>query len=210
MPAGSRISLPVNLNRSWNLRALTTFGFPVAAIGSNLNLDLSVATSVRPGLINDALNSTQNSNFGVGITFSSNVSDRIDFSLSSRGRGNWVQNELQPAANNRYFQQTSRFNLNWIVGPAIIFRTDVSHLLYRGLDAELNQDYVLWNMSIGKKFLKDRRGEISLSVFDLLQQNVSLRRRVTQSFTEDILTDVLTRYLKLGLRYDIRKFGKAS
>lgn len=206
-PTGTRISQPVNLDESWNLRALTTFGFPVELIGSNLNLDLSVTTNRQPGLVNGQKNEIQNSTGGIGITFSSNISNRIDFSLASRGRLNWIRNALQPASNNNFYQQTSRFNLNWILGPGIVFRSNIAHRFYRGLSAELNQDFVLWNLSVGKKMLKNDRGEVSLSVFDLLQQNVSLRRHVAANFTEDVRTDLLTRYVKLGFRYDLRKFG---
>ncbi|MBB4078011.1 hypothetical protein GGR28_000612 [Lewinella aquimaris] len=207
VPEGSRIILPVNLNGSWHLRARSTLGFPVDLIGSNVNLDLSASTGSLPGLINGKLNSTKRSNTGVGITFSSNVSDRVDFSLSAEGSMNWSVNELQPASNNQFFNQTSRFKLNWIVGPGIVFRNDILHRFYRGLDAGEDMDYVLWNMSIGKQLLKNNRGELNLSVFDLLGQNVSLRRRVTSNFTEDIRTDVLTRYIKLNFKYELRKFG---
>jgi hypothetical protein len=55
--------------------------------------------------------------------------------------------------------------------------------------------------------LKNNRGKVSLSVFDLLDQNICLRRHVLANFTEDVSTDVLTRYVKLGFRYDLRKFG---
>ncbi|TXF87964.1 outer membrane beta-barrel protein [Neolewinella aurantiaca] len=207
LPVGTRVSQPVNLDESWNLRVLTTIGFPVELIGSNLNLDISATTNRQPGLINGETNEIQNSTGGLGLTFSSNVSNRIDFSMASKGKYNWVSNALQPANNNQYFQQTSRLNLNWIIGPGIVFRSDLTHRFYRGLSEELNQDFLLWNLSLGKKMMKNDRGEVSLSVFDLLGQNLSLQRHVASNYTQDVETDVLSSYVKLGFRYDLRKFG---
>lgn len=201
LPAGTRITLPVNVKRSWNLRALTTFGFPVKAIGSNLNLNLTANTSARPGIIDGEMNETRSTNVGPGLKFSSNVSERIDFSLSTRGVMNWVTNNFQPDRDNRFYQQTSRFRLNWILGPGFVFRTDLAHRFYRGLDVGGdNLDYWLWNLSVGKKVLKSQRAELTLTVFDLLDQNVNFRRRVTGAFIEDSRAEVLTRYLTFGVR----------
>lgn len=207
LPTGTRVAQPVNLDESWNLRVLTTIGFPVELIGSNLNLDLSATTNRQPGLINGEMNEIQNSAGGLGLTFSSNISRSLDFSMASKGRYNWVSNALQPTSNNQYFQQTSRLNLNWIVGPGIVLRSDLTHRFFRGLSEELNQDFVLWNLSLGKKMLKNDRGEVSLSMFDLLGQNLSLQRIVAANYTQDVETDVLGSYIKLGFRYDLRKFG---
>ena len=61
-------------------------------------------------------------------------------------------------------------------------------------------------MSIGKKFLNNDRGEISLGVFDLLGQNNNLTRLVTETYIEDVQTNVLQQYVMLSFKYDLRNF----
>ncbi len=64
-------------------------------------------------------------------------------------------------------------------------------------------------MSVGKKILKDRKGELKLSVFDLLKQNQSITRNVTETYIQDISNEVLTQYFMLTFTYNLRNFGKA-
>ncbi|HEX6333173.1 MAG TPA: hypothetical protein VFZ78_03040, partial [Flavisolibacter sp.] len=68
----------------------------------------------------------------------------------------------------------------------------------------------LWNMSIGKKFLKDRKGELKLGVFDLLKQNQSIARNITESYIEDVQSQVLRQYFMLTFTYNLRNFGTAA
>lgn len=73
----------------------------------------------------------------------------------------------------------------------LAIQNDLNNQLFRWLSEEFNQDYWLWNMSGGKKLLKDQRGELRLSVFDLLEQNQAIRRNVTENYIEDVQNDVL-------------------
>jgi vacuolar-type H+-ATPase subunit D/Vma8 len=65
-------------------------------------------------------------------------------------------------------------------------------------------------MSAGKKLLKDQRGELRLSVFDLLKQNQAIRRNVTENYIEDVQNDVLQQYFMLTFTYNLRNFGTAA
>lgn len=205
---GAQLSLPVNLDGQWSTRALLTYGFPVAPIKSNLNIDLSGNFSRTPGLVNEVLNNANSTNTGLGLTLSSNISERIDFTLSSRSSYNTVRNNLQTSTSTHFFNQNSRLKLDWIIAKGFVFRTQLTHQFFDGFGDAFTQNYLLWNMSIGKKLLKNDRAEISLSVFDLLNQNTDLERNVTETFIQDVQTNVLQRYVLLSFRYDVRNFGK--
>lgn len=151
----AQITVPMNIDGQYSLRSLLTYGFGITPIKSNLNIDLMANHTRTPGLTNEVMNYTSNTNTGIGVTLSSNISERIDFTLSSRTNFNFVGNTLATTANNNYFNQKSKFNVNWIVGKGIVFRTDISHDSYKGLADNLDQSYLLWNMSVGKKLLKN-------------------------------------------------------
>ena len=202
----AQITVPVNLDGYYNLRSFVTYGFPVSPIKSNLNIDLTANYTHTPGLINEKLNYTNNSNAGIGLTLSSNISDRVDFTISSRSNFNFVENTLQSVSNSNYLNQKTKLKFNWILGNGIVFRTDLTHDFYDGLDEDFDSNYLLWNMSIGKKIFKNDRGEISLTVFDLLNQNNALTRNITEVYTEDIQTNVLQQYAMLSFKYDLRHF----
>jgi hypothetical protein len=65
-------------------------------------------------------------------------------------------------------------------------------------------------MSLGKKILKNQKGEIKLSVFDLLKQNQSITRNITGEYIEDVRNDVLQQYFMLNFTYNLRNFGTAA
>ncbi|MGH1435582.1 MAG: outer membrane beta-barrel protein [Lewinella sp.] len=204
--AGAQLTQTVNIDGYWNLRSLITYGFPLTFLKSNLNLDFSTDYLKTPGLVNEALNYSSNTGYGVGLTLSSNISEQLDFTISSRSKYSTVTNSLQTQSNTNYLNQSTRLKLGWVLGNGLVFRTDLNHQLYRGLSDDFDQNYLLWNMSVGKKVFESQRGEIALSVFDLLKQNNSLSRNITETYTEDQQTNTLQQYFMLSFKYDLRKF----
>jgi hypothetical protein len=65
-------------------------------------------------------------------------------------------------------------------------------------------------MSAGKKILKGQKGEIKVSVFDLLKQNQSITRNITGEYIEDVQNQVLQQYFMLHFTYNLRNFGTAA
>ncbi|MBK7337592.1 MAG: TonB-dependent receptor [Saprospirales bacterium] len=206
---GAQISTPANLDGYRNARAMLNYGFPVKPLKLNLNFDLSGNYSRTPGLVDEVLNFANNTNGGLGLTIGSNISDKLDFSVSSRTSYNWVTNTLQTNRNSNFLSQSAQLKFNWIIWKGITFRSDVTYQYFDGLSEDFDPNYWLWNMSIGKKILKNDRGEISLSVFDLLKQNNSLSRTITEVYYEDVQTTVLQQFFMLNFVYQIRNFGQA-
>lgn len=208
---GAQFNKPVNLDGYMNLRSFVTYGMPVSALKSNLNVNATAGYIRTPGLINNQKNFANNTNLGIGLVLSSNISEKVDFTISSNSSYNIVSNTLNTSSNNKYFNQTSRLSLNYIFWKGIVFNTELNHQLYSGLSAGFNQNFLLWNMSLAKKIFKNQQGEVKLSVFDLLKQNNSIARSVTETYTQDLRTNVLQQYFMLTFTYNLRFFkGGAS
>lgn len=204
---GAQISRPVNLDGAYSLRSFVSYGRPVKGLKLNINLDGSYNFSRTPGLLNEDKNLATTNSFGAGVTFSSNISERIDFSLSTRPNWNQVRNTLQTNANNDYLTLNSRARLNWIIIEGFVLRSDVTHQLYSGLAGDFNQNYWLWNVAIGKKIFKNERGEIALALNDVLKQNRNIQRTVTETYIEDQQTNALQQFVMLSFTYDLRHFN---
>lgn len=206
---GAQLIRPVNLEGYRNLRGFVTYGLPLRLLKSNLNIDLSADYSRQPGQVNGAVNYANNISYGLGLVLSSNISERVDFTISSRSSFSTVENSLSTRLNTEYFSQNSSLLVNLIIANGFVFRTTLNHQLYSGLSEGFDQNYWLWNMGLAKKLFKNERGEIQLSVFDLLKQNTSIQRNVTEAYIEDVQTEVLQQYVMLTFTYQIRNFGKA-
>jgi hypothetical protein len=208
---GAQLSQPVNLDGYWDARTYLTYGIPLARIKSNLNFDFGVNYSNSPSQINRVLNESENSTFKGGIVLASNISDQVDFTISSRTSFTSVKNTINADGDSEYVTQSTRVKFNWIIGKGLVFRTNLNHQLYHGLSDDFNQNYWLWNMSIGKKVFKSQLGEIAISAFDILNQNRAITRNITEVYIEDVETTTLTQYIMLNFTYNFRNFkiGKA-
>lgn len=208
---GDQFSRPENMDGYYNLRSFVTYGLPVSALKSNLNINASAGYVRTPGIINHQKNYANNTSFGLGVVISSNISEKIDFTLSSNSSYNIVQNTLNTSSDSRFFNQNSRLSLNYIFWKGIVFNTELNHQYYTGLSEAYNQNYLLWNMSVAKKVFKNQQGEIRLSVYDLLKQNNSIVPTVTETYTQYAQTNVLQQYFMLTFTYNLRFFrGGAS
>lgn len=208
--SGSQLTKPVNLNGFYSARTFFVYGFPVAAIKCNLNINGGVTYNHTPSLINNKLNISDNYAINGGAYIGSNISKDLDFSLSYNGTYNIVKNSVQKQSDNNFVTQATTFKLNWIFLDGFVVNTDVVYTIFTGLNQSYNQDYFLWNAYVGYKFFKDRSLEAKVSVFDLLNQNRSIGRTVTGNYTEDYNTTVLKRYFMFTLTYTFKKFKSGT
>jgi hypothetical protein len=221
-PSGSQLTRPVNLDGYFMGRSFLTFGLPVRKIKSNLNLNIGLNYNRLPGRIRYASDSAtlfsetaaidniaNNYTMNGGVVLSSNISENIDFTFSYSGYYNIVKNTIQTGSDNNYYNQNTSLKFNWIV-DRLVFNTTAIHTLYSGLSQGFNQSYLLWNAGLGYKFLADKSLDLRLNVYDVLNQNKSINRTVTETYIEDSYTNVLQRYFMLNLTYTLRRFGNAS
>lgn len=207
---GAQLSRPVNMASSWNVRSFFVYGLPVELLKSNFNITTGITYQSTPGLIirndNQYINHANTYGLNSGVTLSSNISQKVDFRVSYSATYTIVNNTVQSTQNSNYFYQVSSVKLNWLPWKGLVFNTDVNHSLYSGLSSGYNQSFLLWNAAIGYKFLKNNAGELKLSVFDLLGQNTSISRTVTETYIQDKQTQVLQRYFMLTFTYNLRSF----
>ena len=205
---GSQLFRPVNLDGFQDFRSWVSYGMPVDFIKSNLNINGGFSYNKRPGQVNGELSFNNSARLSTGISLSSNISDQVDFNISTRMSFNDVENTLNPNLNNKYFNQRTRLNFSWIIWEGFVYRLDLNHQINSGLSEGFDNNFLLMNMSLGKKVFNNQRGEISLNVYDLLGQNTSVRRNVTDVYIEDIQNNVLQRYFMLTFSFNLRRFSK--
>ena len=207
---GSQLSRPVNLDGYWDVRAFANWGTPLNFISSNFNLHGGVSYTHSPGMINEEVNFVNTMRYNGGISISSNISDRIDFNIWTRGSYNTVENSLRPALSNNYFNLSTRLNYNWILWQNLVYRLDVNHQLNTGLSEGYDNSVFLVNMALGKKILKNELGEVSVNVYDLFGQNNNIRRNINETYIEDSRSNVLQRYFMVSFTYNIRYFSRGT
>jgi hypothetical protein len=203
---GSQLSKPVNLDGYWSMRSFFTYALPVSYIKSVVSFNAGYSYSKIPGLVNNILYKANSNTYSGGIGIASNVSQYVDFNVSYNASYNDVKN-TNAILNSNYLSQTTGVQLNLLSKSGWFYNTDLNYQAYSGLSNGYNQSYWLWNGAIGKKFLKNQQGEIKLSAFDILKQNQSITRTVTESYRQDLQSQVLQQYFLLTFTYKLKNKG---
>lgn len=204
---GAQLTTPVNMSGCWGANAMVTFGMPVDFLKSNLNFNAMVKYNRLPGRYNGAEQVTDDYGVTPGFVLSSNISDKIDFTVSYNSRLNFTKNNLDANKNNNYFNQIANAKLNWEFWRGFTTEVNFTYQNYTGMTDGFNQNYYLLNASLGRKFLKSKRLEVKLTAYDLLRQNSALSRNITNNYYEDVTANVLSPYFMATVVYDLRMFS---
>ena len=203
----SQFTKPVNLNGYKSLRTFFTYSMPLKFIKTTLNVNAGFNYSKLPGLVNYQKVFTNSYAYNGGVVLASNISEFIDFNLSYNANFNNSESNTINSTTTQYLYQTIGAQVNLLSKKGWFIQNDISGNTYSG---DLDQKYWLWNAAIGKKFLKNKAGELKLSVFDLLKQNQSITRTVTGNDITDAQTIVLQQYFMLTFTYSLKNFGVAK
>ncbi|HSF55777.1 MAG TPA: TonB-dependent receptor [Algoriphagus sp.] len=204
---GGQITQPVNLDGNWRTSFFLTYGAPIKKIKTQFNTNSRVSFNRIPGIINGDNNINDNLALSQGLTFSSNISKNVDFSIQSTGTYNIVNSSLQQDLDNNYYQQESNIRLFLSSQNGKVFiGNNVAHTLYSGLSEGFDQNFWLWNIEGGYRFAKNNKAELKVVIFDLLNQNNSISRTISDVAVTDVFTNVLTRYGMLTFTYIIGNF----
>ncbi len=209
--SGGQLSRPVNLDGNIRSSFFLTYGAPLKKLKTQFNLNTRVSFNRTPGLINGVSNLNDNTTLSQGLTFNSNISQNVDFSISTTGSYNIVNSSLQQNLNNNFYQQESNMRLYFSSKNGKFFMgNNVAHSLYSGLSEGFNQNFWLWNMEGGFRFAKNNKAEIKAVLFDVLNQNNSISRTISDVAVTDVFTNVLTRYGMITFTYILGNFKQPA
>lgn len=206
---GGQYTKPVNLDGYYAVNTFGAYSWPVNKLKSNLNVNWSYGLLSSPGVINGVKNIAFTNTFGAGAMLTSNISEKLDFTLGWNSTYVVTNNTSSVETSNAYYYHTPSVRVNVLFGEGFVFNTDVNYTSYRGLGTGFNQDFMLWNAGLGYKFAAQKQCEVRITAFDILKQNNSLTRNITETYYEDVRTRVLSQYFMLTFTWNIRKFRSA-
>ena len=195
-----------NMNGTFNLKTHLNYGIQLQAPKSNLNFITNAAYNRDISLINNEKNYTNTSNAGESINWTMNIHEKLDLNINAGYNYNIVKYSIKPQNNRNYY--TESFNIeptytfpgDWVLGSTFNYSYN------SGLAGGYNSRQPLWNASLAKELFDKKQGEIKIGVYDLLNQNVSVSRNVTNNYIQDVQNNVLKRYFLVTFTYNLKKF----
>jgi len=204
---GAQTTRPVNAEGYYAASGFLALGRPLPALRLNVNLSTNAALTRGVSFVNDQPNRSRSLSLGQGLSLASNFNGKLDFNVGGNLSYQTAAYSLQAQQNTEFFTKTLNADLYYQLPWRLVLTSDVTYTANTGRSAGYNQAFALWNLGLAKQFFKNRQGELKLTVYDLLNQNRSLVRNVTDTYLEDVQSVVLKRYFLMSFTYNLRKFG---
>ncbi|PLK43371.1 outer membrane beta-barrel family protein [Emticicia sp. TH156] len=202
-------SRPVNVDDDYLLTGNINYGFRIRPV--KLRVDLNERVMMNRGI--NYINQQENHTKGLQLNTSVRLSyqqDKFDMSAEARVGYNQTHYSVNNQMNQDYFNNVFSTDMNWTITKNLIFSTDFDYNTYKGLTGGFNQNIPLWGMSVSTYFLKNRRGELKLSVNDLLNRNTGISRTAQLNFVQDERITTLGRYFLLSFTYTLKGLNPAQ
>lgn len=213
-PGGVQYTRPVNLDGAFNLNGTFNLGFPIRRMqGGNFNTNTRIAYNRDVNMLYDVSmsdtvkNFTNNLNVGEDLRLNYNFKEKLDVGIGVSVNYNSVKYTVQSSRNTSYYTHSYSADLSYTLPAGFILATDFDYTLNTGRSDGFNRNYAIWNGSLAKEVFKNKRGEVKLSVFDILEQNQSIVREIGSNYIEDVQNSVLNRFFMLTFTYKLNRMG---
>ena len=210
LPSRVILSKPVNVNGAYRVNATANYGFGIKQIYSRFNFGLNGGVNNNISYSNGLLNTTLIKSVGPSFTYTFSMDEVVDINLSARHSYSNTNNALNPALNTNYLTRTYSADLTNYLPFEIVLNQSMNYTINEGRAAGYNTAVPIWNASLSKFFMKNKRAELKISAFDILNKNVGVSRNVSQNQIVDQSYNVINQYFLVGFTYSLQKSGLAG
>jgi len=163
----------------------------------------------NPTLVNDKKSFSNSLSLNQGFKLSSNISEKLDFIISSRTHYSISKNTKLKSSVSKYFSQTNSLNLYWNFVKSFILKTNANFENKNNISTRDIENNWLVDIGISSKIFKNKRGEISLVAYDIFNQNSERTHHVRDLYTTDNYSKKLNKYYMISFTYKIRNGNKS-
>jgi outer membrane receptor protein involved in Fe transport len=197
-----RTTKPENVKDATNASLFGQYSMPLNkqwrfSLGTNSSYNKYIS------LVNDAKNLTKTLTTGGNVRLDFRLRDSFDINLNARVSNNNTKYSLQSNLNRSFLTHDYELGFNWTMPYNFRIGSDFNYQFYSGQGFGANQSIPIWSASMSKYVLKNKRGEIKLSVFDILNKSTGFSRTADANYIQDETINSLRRYAMLSFTYAI-------
>ncbi len=221
---GASFSRPVNLGGSRSANANFSYGFPLDLLMSNVNVSLGGSyneSATRKTYYNsyDKVTGWSITEFSAKqrsyaltprVFITSNISQDLDFRIGYSLSYAKTNNAINKANNTETLNQNANAKLTWTFWKGFTTEQELTYNYNGGASMPKVVDEWIWNMSIGRKFLKKNAAELKLQIYDLLKSRTGYSQNISAYSFSQSYTNYMPRYFMLTFSYKIANYKSSS
>jgi hypothetical protein len=207
LPSRAILSKPVNVNGAYRVNGTMNYGFGVKQIYSRFNFGINGGINNNISYSNGQLNTTLVKSFGPSFTYTYSLDEVVDINLTARHSYSNTNNALNAALNTNYVTRVYGADVTNYLPFEMVLNQTLNYTINEGRAPGYNTAVPIWNASISKFFMKNKRAELKISAFDILNKNIGVSRNVSQNQIVDQSYNVINQYFLIGFTYSLQKSG---
>ena len=207
LPNRTILTRPVNVDGAYRINGSVNYGFGIKKLKSRLSFGLNAGLNNNISYANGLLNTIVTKSTGPSMSYTYIVDDVIDINLTARYSFSQTSNEVNPTLNTNFLTKVFGADMTNYLPFNIVLNQSFNYAINTGRAEGFNTAIPIWNASFSKFFLKNKRAEIKMSAFDLLNKNIGINRNVSQNQIVDRSYNVISQYFMLTFTYSLQKSG---
>ncbi len=206
---GRRIYQTVNVNGNYNTRMYFNYNKKLKS-GLTIGGGPSVNYGQYVNYVNTERNTTRNANLGAELDFDYTKEKKYSLSFNINPQYNLSKSSISSIKTN-YWLQNYTLNLVVFFGKKWELTNDINASLRQKTPVfTSNNNAVLWNVWLDRKFGKKDAVKLRLYAFDILDQNIGFRRNISSNLISEKTYNTFNRYLMLSFIWNFSKNGSPS
>ncbi|SMO31928.1 outer membrane beta-barrel family protein [Solitalea koreensis] len=204
---GKQTSKPENVSGNYNLNLNVSWGIPIKSVRTKPGLNTSIIKNTT--YINGIKSTSYNSRCGLTYAVNYKYANKLDFNMNYTGNFNNVQYENPGLKDASYLNLTSTIGVTYYLPKNFAVNSDLTYFRNENQIQVAKKSIALLNASIYKEFLNNK-ARLTLDAYDLLKQNTSINRTITDNQIEDRQSNNITQYFMLTFTYRFNKFNSSA
>ncbi len=199
-----RTVMPVNTGSNLNLRGNFNMNFGLEQLKSRVMVGTTLSRVQGTNILNEVSQRIINNTLTGNLRFNFRPGEQFDAVLSATASQQLTDYEFS-ALEQAYLNQTYSAEANWNFLQHYRLNLGYRYQIYQGRTSDFDQKIPLLDFGFSRRFLKGNAGELRLTGYNLLNQDLGVTQSVDANYLQRQVTNSLGRYFLLTFTYSLNR-----
>lgn len=206
----TQVITPINIDKEWVGNGYTSFGTSIKPLGIKFNISSNHEFLNTELFINEGRNTLERWTNGIDVRVENRKKTRLDIAAGYKREFTTTRYSEDSNLDQDFFRTVIYSDLSITIKKKWVLSSSMDYRIFDGDAFEEVLEVPIWRASISRTFLNADRGELKLSVFDILNENRGISRSSNFNFVQDTRVNTVSQYVMLSFTYSLSKFGDGN